>query len=90
MSTKTRVDLERVQELQEELAKINALSLDEIELYEGGQLVTIKPDTLAWWKMVGLNNITMLETLHIEADATGAKTGEIRIYDDQTGEQEPL
>ena len=51
-----RVDIEKIIKIKEELRKINALSMDEIEFFENGQKIIIDPELLKEWDYIGLNN----------------------------------
>jgi hypothetical protein len=63
---KTRVDIERVLEIQAERAKIDRLDLDEIELYHEGKPVTIQAESKDWWKFTGLGSIMFLCSLDLD------------------------
>ena len=56
-----RVDIERVRELLAEIAAINRVDLEAIEVYEHGEPVAISKEAIEDWRFVGLSNMTFLE-----------------------------
>ncbi|MDE1971269.1 MAG: hypothetical protein KGI50_06885 [Patescibacteria group bacterium] len=55
------VDIQHVKSLQEELARINSIPLEELELYDGDTRIIVSPEILDDWKFIGLSNITFIE-----------------------------
>lgn len=51
-----RVDVERILALKAELQEINKATLTDIEFFEDGKKLNIKPEALEHWRFVGLNN----------------------------------
>jgi hypothetical protein len=78
---KTRVDLERVLALKAELAEINALDLEKVELYVNGQPLVLDPESVKWWKFTGLGSSTFFESLD-------PQTGSIPITEIDEDDQE--
>jgi len=57
-----KVDVERLLEIQEELALINNAALGDIAFYENGEVVDIPQDLIDDWKFVGLSNVCFITT----------------------------
>jgi len=57
---KTRVDIKHIHYLQEEIAKINRLDLDDIDFYEDGKKVEIHEKAIKDFKFMGLTNINFI------------------------------
>ena len=51
-----RVDIEDILDAQSVLDAVNKVALAHLELYEGGERITITPEKIEWWRYVGLNN----------------------------------
>lgn len=51
-----RIDIEKIQVLQEELRAFNRLLLDEIKFYENGKPMNIPSSIIEKFKFTGLNN----------------------------------
>ena len=63
MKTKTRIDVEYVQKLKQEIAAINALELDDIELFRGGEKLEISDYEKEEWKFIGLSTYCFISDL---------------------------
>lgn len=79
MSGKTRVDVERVRALREELRQINQLELDQIEWFENGQPMNVRPEAVKEFSFIGLNNADFIEFVNPE-------TGLLNVVDDNEEE----
>lgn len=53
---KTRIDVERIKELKEELTAFNMLLLEDVDFYEQGNPINVSPEILREWLYTGLNN----------------------------------
>ena len=68
-----RVDIERVRKLKAEIAEINRIPLDELEIYENGVRVEIPEPVLRDWKFVGLSNVALMEVEYWKEDEHARK-----------------
>lgn len=78
---KTRVDIERLRELQAELDRINALVLEDIEWYENGQPANVKPEAVKQFAFIGLRNTNFIEFIDPE-------TGLLNVVTEPENEEE--
>jgi hypothetical protein len=65
-----RVDLEKIKAALAVIDEFNELDLNEVELYEGGELIKYPPGTLEKWRFVGLTNKMFVE-MNIHRDGMG-------------------
>lgn len=69
-----RINLEEVDALINRLREINNVPLNELEIYENGERVTIAPKALEDFRFTGLSNRDFLEVRYWESsdDGTGS------------------
>ena len=71
-----RIDVNEVKRLKERLREINALSLDQIEWYDGDTKVEVPPNWVEDWRFTGLNNADFIDTgAYLEGVWTPNDTG---------------
>lgn len=63
MKPKVRIDVERVQKLKQEIKAINALELEDIEIFKDGKLIEISDYEKEEWKFIGLSTYTFISDL---------------------------
>lgn len=63
MKPKVRIDVEHVQKLKQEIKAINALELDDIEIFKDGKLIEISDYEKEEWKFIGLSTYTFISDL---------------------------
>lgn len=59
--TRSRVDVEYVRELLAHLAEIDAIPLDQMDLFENSQKVELTPEVIEDWRFVGMSNRAFIE-----------------------------
>jgi hypothetical protein len=51
-----RIDIEEINKIEKRRKEINAIPLNEIEVYENGERVYIDPEVLESWRFSGMGN----------------------------------
>lgn len=62
-SNKVRVDLQDFKKLIDEMRRINEVELDQLEIWDNGEHVSIPKEVLSRWPYIGLNNTCYLKTM---------------------------
>jgi hypothetical protein len=57
----TRIDIEQVRVLRQQLKDINSIPLEDIEWYENGVPVDIDPAVVSEFAFIGLNNVDFID-----------------------------
>lgn len=66
------VDVGYVRSLLSQLERINAIPLEQIDLFDGGERIDLTPEIIEEWRMIGMSNQAFIEMEFWKRSADGS------------------